>query len=906
MADQAKEKAPVVAGPLAPPQTVMEALARVIGADLDPRRVGATAAQVREALQQMRRHDQKPVSLRRAHEWLQMQSEVPYLKARRGNAGSLSPKQLELLRDWMLQHPADSVEDIRAHWRDVVRNEEKLVPAQMRVKDPVTGKWQVQTVAEPHKLDKFAHVLYRAAGRLGMRYQTAKLVDPKSGELVEDEKSALRRSEAHEFNLMQRTPGSVLNDPGKLAFLDETTFQLNEQKNKAWGPVGQPPVLYKQKGVSEQTVQLILAIAPRPELPAVDAEGKKPPALMSFTLTRASVGFTDSDKVTDQDKRITRETREAAHEFKQHALDALGNDYYALKSQLEGLQLSMNQEAAEADGKDDDAPLNEQLVAKQIQGMRAALQRVISQNGRLTGLYIHKDWRGRNDQKQRVDTQQIVDFLRYRVQSDWKTAFGDNNNRALADRLKRVLVWDNAVWHGAQPVTNTQFVSWFHANIQSLCGFQNVVYVPPRAMGKNPVEAAIAYVKREVRAHCPPGKGAYQVDELEATICRALARITNEMVVNWTKACGYGKALSLHYGETCRICHNPIRTDAVVDCKNGHPFHRQCIDRWFAVARDHLGCPTCRAEMDFDTCKLKQRHGTVCADVEVDKAGQTKTMRTVMHGGRTGWPRTPEKQAARLARKEAELEQKAEACDDQKRKCAARKTKRAERRCERRVERVCRRRVKRDAVKLAIARELAPLRGEGYVVQDEGRARVALRVPLQDISAGYTQAEMRQRLKEQMDSRAGIVVGDDDDEAAARQQQKNKKKKHDHATRAKPVRVIPARHRRFVGPIQPAPLPADRIVVKNRDDANEAKRAGLEVRDLPIPAPRGMNDGAKAIGPNDLAHYRPVIQNVMPLPFKNPPSRAASPRCALPAAGRQHMAPPNRLVKEVLKNKKRQ
>jgi transposase len=417
--------------------------------------------------------------------------------------------------------------------------------------------------------------LYRVMKTLGLSHQHAHFLDPRAtpyrdaeGKMVNVEiydsvdmtRAQIRRrqittQERLEFAAKQRDPENILHDPKKLLFMDETTFQLNMQQTRAWGSDAVTPILPKQKGPTSQTVQLMLMIG------VTEPDDTGPPIVI-FQTTVTKPAYLDNPLVQANDERFAAfyneldplrdpaarigavflPGRQNAHRLAEHDLNR--NSQSVLRQLLRKLALSDKHEP-------NDALLD-------VREMRAVLLRVAGQ-GRV-GMNIARELREVTPGSEKVTSTQVANFLRSQVRQQWPLP-----QEALA---RRVLVWDNSVSHDAPRASSTHKRSWFHDHIGGLCGIQNVVFVPQYTPGKNPVEAAFAYIKRDVRKNCPE-TGAYTTVGMVRQIEASIRKLTSRMIRHWTRGCGYGRLFAPRPaplpGDVCDPTRN-IRRRHTVEC----------------------------------------------------------------------------------------------------------------------------------------------------------------------------------------------------------------------------------------------------------------------------------------------------------------------------------------------------
>jgi transposase len=399
--------------------------------------------------------------------------------------------------------------------------------------------------------------LYRAMKVLGLAHQNAHYIDPraepyrdKAGKLVDVEvynseeltKAQMRRrqittQERYEFADKQREPNNILNIPARLLFMDETTLQLNLQQKKAWGADAVAPLLPKQKGPTSQTVQLMLIIGVRPRNPQTNKYDDAERALVIYGTRITKSEFIDDELISAYDERImlNYDPDDVLGDASKPIQSVAAGGKYPIpltKSKLESYQNEqMPKKLLDILGVSSvhtgsNAPLTkEQMIARLL---------TVASKGRV-GLPIANKLRAKEQAADKVTTNEVAAFLRDQVRQQWKTL-----NLQDEDLTNRVLVWDNSVSHDAPRAPNTHKRSWFHDHIGRLCGIQSVVFTPQYTPGKNPAEAAFAFIKRDVRANCPQ-RGVYTTKEMIAQIERSIKKITPAMIRHWVHGCGYGR-----------------------------------------------------------------------------------------------------------------------------------------------------------------------------------------------------------------------------------------------------------------------------------------------------------------------------------------------------------------------------
>lgn len=392
--------------------------------------------------------------------------------------------------------------------------------------------------------------LYREMRALGLAHQQARYIDPRAqpyrdaaGNLVnaathnaqDITKAQLRRreittQERYEFAQKQREAGNVLNDPTKLLFMDETTLQLNMQQKKAWGADSVAPILPHQKGPTPQTIQLMLIIGVTPTNVPADK------ALVIYDTKITKEDLLDNELVTDNEERFIKKYADG---------DPLLNARVPVKQVLigktvrpltsAGLERLQDRSLKQTLQQLGVSPFFAGNIKAEI-GREQMIQRLlyIAEHGRV-GLPIALDLREKTQAADKVTSNEVAAFLRNNVRQKWQSL-----EFPRQDLTKRVLVWDNARSHDAPLATSQGRRSWFHDHIGSICGIQSVVFTPQYTPGKNPTEAAFAYIKRDVRANCPD-KGAYTTTEMIKQIQKSIQKITPAMIRHWVRGCGYGR-----------------------------------------------------------------------------------------------------------------------------------------------------------------------------------------------------------------------------------------------------------------------------------------------------------------------------------------------------------------------------
>jgi len=58
-----------------------------------------------------------------------------------------------------------------------------------------------------------------------------------------------------------------------------------------------------------------------------------------------------------------------------------------------------------------------------------------------------------------------------------------------------------------------------------------------------------------------------------------------------------GEYCSDHNNETCGICMDPLKCQAIIQC--GHKFCKQCINKWVCISCPNYSCPICRGKIQY-------------------------------------------------------------------------------------------------------------------------------------------------------------------------------------------------------------------------------------------------------------------------------------------------------------------
>lgn len=414
--------------------------------------------------------------------------------------------------------------------------------------------------------------LYRAMKTLGLSHQHAHFVDPRAqpvrdgaGDIIrvahhglEIRDSQIRKreittQERYEFAAKQRDPNSFLSDPFKLLFMDETTLQMNMQQRRAWGADSVAPILPMQKGPTTNTVQLNLIIGASPR--------RFRDKILIFEMKVTKPTYMDSPVILANDQRFVNNELNAdlAAPIASLRLPERKTDIHFTEAGLTPKRRSTLLRVLDYLGISrygDDAYKNHM---SDVQARRILIE--VGLHGRV-GLRIKPSLRTKTPGSERQTSADVANFLRNCVRQQWK------GGQRIQDR---VLVWDNSITHDAPQAAGAHKQSWFHANIGSLCGIQNVMFTPQYTPGKNPVEAAFSYIKRFVRSACPD-TGIYTPELMIATVKRAMNKIDARMIRHWVRGCGYGKPNTNYndpaiaarvYGDACDPTQNQRRVNRV-------------------------------------------------------------------------------------------------------------------------------------------------------------------------------------------------------------------------------------------------------------------------------------------------------------------------------------------------------
>jgi transposase len=389
--------------------------------------------------------------------------------------------------------------------------------------------------------------MYRLMTRkLGMAHKAAHMVDGRTvpaeakaaGDVghVDRERDKLV-AERQRFRQAQRNPDSVLHYPTRLMFMDESTLSTNEQQRYAWGPANGRPVLARTKGVPT-TVTLMLTIAPGRPPAGVAFQNGMQAYVVPFMPLAVGEKYDDSPVIVANDPRLL----------------LLGDDYMDPARPIPGVRkdiaalatatLIAHLHSAGVASLDTEAGVDRQAPRNVLV---ERLRRV--QAGRRVGLPIYAALRKPREVVEKLSSVDVFRYLRNQVRAFFEHvdmqverlpagAAAGADTRPINERL---LVWDNNVTHGNVSAGQDRYASWWHANMHAKTRIRNVVFTPARSPDKNPCEMALAYVKRYVRHHCPPG-GEYTDQGLRDAVMQACRKITPEMIDNWTAACGYGPA----------------------------------------------------------------------------------------------------------------------------------------------------------------------------------------------------------------------------------------------------------------------------------------------------------------------------------------------------------------------------
>ena len=440
----------------------------------------------------------------------EQQAAVPRPKPAGGwRHGKIDRAQIVSLARLALEHPKDTLEELRQ------RAAGAIFPA-----DDLPSRSAIS----------------RALHKAGVGQRRARFVDRRT------ESDPLIALERKLFKEAQRVD-PVLKRPGKLLFMDESNFRLNEQQARGWAVAGRGARVFRPKGQSP-TYNVMATIG---------AGG-----FLHYIIHKPE-----------------RAERELAERYEASELKSPGEGVDV------GLSAAEIRRASEKALKDVLREFGVKLSDEGGQPLsRVQLRDTVAQLKRTGRLGLLRSSRGGRFQggpkmPHRATADDVHDYLKELAQQHGVAG--------------KTLVWDNASSHGAQGTKEAQKVSVFDRLAREY-GLAGVVYLPPRSPDLNPIEVLFAYLKRIVR-HEAPDEG-YTEEGLLQAIHRAFSKVTPQMIENWIRGCGYGEQADREAGpvQNCQTSEADLRRSGRVVCadergtvRKEKPAGRR---KWKAVSRN--------------------------------------------------------------------------------------------------------------------------------------------------------------------------------------------------------------------------------------------------------------------------------------------------------------------------------